>query len=71
MLEINLILNPFHRGLGLWKFNCILPNKQDYMDIVHEAIKVTKETYAIPVYSYEYIVKADSLELQFTIEQFS
>ena len=61
ILELNLILNPFQRGQGLWKFNCNLLQKQDCIDIVQDAIKETKQRYAIPVYFPEFIETVDAL----------
>ena len=59
-----MILHPFHRGRGLWKFNYNLLHKQGYVDLVHKSIKEMKETYALPVYSHDFTEKEDPLDLQ-------
>ena len=63
-----MILNPFHRGRGLWKYNCNLLHKQDYIDLVHTSIKEIKKIYALPVHSHDFIKKEDPLDFQFTID---
>ena len=68
IIEINLVINHFHRGPGIWKFNCALLKNPEYINIINKAIMEFRLKYALPIYSIEYIKHASDLELQFSID---
>ena len=55
ILELNVKINSFRRGKGLWKFNCSLLKNENYIEMINKAIKDIKVEYAVPVYTYEYL----------------
>ena len=67
IIEINLVINHFHRGPGIWKFNCELLKSPEYINIINRAIMEFRLKYALPVYNIEYIKHASDLELQFSV----
>ena len=67
-LELNLIINPFHRGPGIWKFNCELLKHSEYIDKINKTIMDFRFKYAVPVYNIEYINELNDQYLQFTID---
>ena len=60
-------LNNFRIGRGLWKFNNSLLYDPNYVHIVKEVINKTKEQYASLVYNRENLNLIDSNEIDFTI----
>ena len=68
ILELNVKINMFQRGKGLWKFNCSLLKNENYIDMINKAIKDTKLQYAVPIYTYEYLNADNDWDMQFTID---
>ena len=68
MLELNITVNTFQRGKGLWKFNCSLLKNQEYLSLINKLIEEVVQTYTVPVYNFNYISASNVLNLQFTIE---
>ena len=67
VIEINLIINKFKKGKGVWKFNCKLLSEQEYLKLVKSVIKDEISKYAVPIYSYEYLNCASLGNLHLTI----
>ena len=66
IIEINIILNHFVRGRGVWKLNCDLLKDIEYVNMVNDTITQEKLTYALPVYNVDY-VKAVGSDLIYSI----
>ena len=58
VIEINLQINKFNKGKGIWKFNCKLLFEQEYLKKVKSVIKDEIVKYAVPVYTHEYLNSA-------------
>ena len=67
VIEINLRINKFNRGKGIWKFNCKLLFEQEYLKKIKSVIKDEIVKYTVPVYTYEYLNFASFGDLQLTI----
>ena len=65
IIEMQIMINPFKRGKGIWKFNNNLLYQKDYLTLINDIILDEKIKYAIPVYSLEYIKTSNNI--QFTI----
>ena len=59
-LEMHIMINPFKRGKGIWKFNNNLLYQKDYLNLINEIILEEKTKYAPPVYSLEFIKSMNS-----------
>ena len=57
MIELNIQLNKFTLGKGVWKFNNILLINPDYLELINKAISDLILKYAIPMYSFNFIEK--------------
>ena len=68
LLEINIQLNSFKRGRGLWKFNCSLLQNKDYIHTINETIDEVKLRYCSPVYNPHFVKQNCKFDLQFGIE---
>ena len=68
ILELNVKINTFQWGKGLWKFNCSLLKDETYIEMINKAIKDIKIEYAVPVYTYEYLNADNDWDIQFTID---
>ena len=55
MIELEIILNHFISGKGIWKFNNSLLSSLDYLDVINKAIDEEKLKYALPVYDLSYL----------------
>jgi hypothetical protein len=64
---LQLKLNDFILGRGLWKINNSLLYEMDYDEIVKKTIKKTKEQYAASVYDKSTLSEIDDLVIHFTI----
>ena len=64
---LQLKLNNFSIGRGLWKFNNSLLFDKEYIKSVKEVISKTIEQYASPVYNRENLSTIDPNDIQFTI----
>ena len=56
-IELDLLLNKFSRGKGIWKFNNSLLDYPDYLALINKVIEEEKLKYAIPVYNLDYLEK--------------
>ena len=65
--EISLNISKQPRGRGHWKFNNILLELNEYLDLVKKVISLAKATYALPVYNPAYVENSDGAELEFNI----
>ena len=55
MIKLELILNSFISGKGIWKFNNSLLSSPDYLDLINKVINEEKLKYALPVYDLSYL----------------
>ena len=51
MIELDLTINKFKQGKGLWKFNNSLLECPKYVNLINSIIEEEKLKYAIPVYN--------------------
>ena len=56
-IELDLVLNSFTKGKGIWRFNCSLLKYPDYLNCVKNCITEVKKQYAIPIYRLDNIDK--------------
>ena len=68
ILELNVKINTFQRGKGLWKFNCGLLKNENYIEMINKATTDTKLEYAVPIYTYEHLNADNDWDMQFTID---
>ena len=66
ILKLEITINHFKIGCGIWKFNNSLLKNQEYLGIVNRIIEEEKLKYCPPVYSHEYI-KENFDNITFTI----
>ena len=66
-IELEIMVNKFTFGKGIWKFNNSLLKNQDYLNLVNKVINEEIQKYAIPVYNLEFLQQNTS-EIQFTID---
>ena len=55
MIELNLTINSFSQGKGIWKFNNSLLECPEYVYLINRIIEEEKLKYAIPVYEPNYV----------------
>lgn len=67
MIILNVQLNEFVKGRGLWKFNSTLLSDKDYVSKVKSCITNVKKQYAVPVYELDNIESIDNNDIQFSI----
>ena len=67
IVELELLLDPFVRGKGIWRFNNSLLRNTEYTKSVKNWIREIKEQYMAPVYNLDNIDQIDNSNLQFTI----
>ena len=67
MIELNIQLNKFTLGKGVWKFNNSLLKNPDFLELINKAISDEILKYAIPIYSFDFIEKHPEA-LAFTID---
>ena len=67
MIELNIQLNKFTLGKGVWKFNNSLLKIPDFLELINKAISDEILKYAIPIYSFDFIEKHPEA-LAFTID---
>ena len=53
--EIEIVLNRFKRGKGIWKFNNSLLKQKEYLNLINNAIQDEIFKYAIPVYNINFL----------------
>ena len=66
-VDLDIMLNTFSQGRGVWKFNCSLLKHPEYLKIINEAIMTVETQYAIPVYNVEYLDSIPDSDIKFTI----
>ena len=66
-IELDLLMDPFIKGKGIWRFNCSLLKNIDYIKSVKEWIREVKKQYIIPVYNLQNIDQIDEANIQFSI----
>ena len=66
-LEIEILLDTFKKGKGIWRFNSSLLKNSNYVGDVKSWIRDTKTQYALPVYNLENINEVEDANIQFTI----
>ena len=66
ILELNIIINKFVRGRGIWKFNCDLLKDIDYLKMINKVILQEKIDYALPIYNIDFIENND-MDICFSI----
>ena len=49
--ELNITLNNFIRGKGVWKFNCSLLKDPEYLTLINKTIDKETINYAAKVYN--------------------
>ena len=67
MVELELILNRFISGKGIWKFNNSLLFIETYVELVNKIINEEKLKYAVPVYNLNHIINTSD-KIEMTIE---
>ena len=67
ILELNLVVNPFQRGRGLWKLNCSLLKNPEYLKMINHTIQDVLLSYVVPVYNIKFITESNFERLQFVI----
>ena len=66
-VELEIILNKFSCGKGIWKFNNSLLENPEYLALVNKLIEEEKQKYAVPIYTIEYI-RNNYSDIQLTID---
>ena len=66
-VDMDIILDTFKQGRGIWKFNCSLLRNPDYLKLINDSIMTIKKEYAVPVYDLEYLDSIQDLNINFTI----
>ena len=69
-VDIELLLNPFIKGKGIWRFNCGLLKNIEYLKSVKKWIKEVKEQYALPIYQPDNLDQIDKQEIQYSVRQY-
>ena len=67
MIELDLTINKFKQGKGLWKFNNSLFECPEYVNLINSIIEEEKLKYAIPVYNLHYL-KNNFTNFEMTID---
>ena len=67
VIELELFLNKFTVGKGIWKFNNSLLKSQDYLSLINNAIDDEILKYALPIYSLQFL-KQILPNITFTID---
>ena len=65
--DIDIILDIFKQGKGVWKFNCSLLTHPDYAKLINDAIMTVKKQYAAPVYDLENLASVPDIDINFII----
>ena len=66
-VDIDIILDTFKQGKGVWKFNCSLLTHSDYVKLINDAIMMVKKQYAVPVYDLENLASVPDTDINFVI----
>ena len=63
IVEMQIALNNFKQGKGLWKFNNSLLQNNEYLNLVNRLIKEEKLNYALPVYNFDFLENNDNIQM--------
>ena len=55
VIELDILLNKFTCGKGIWKFNNSFLENRNYLNLINKVITEEIEKYAIPVYSLDFL----------------
>ena len=64
-VDIDIILDTFKQGKGVWKINCSLLTHPDYVKLINDAIMTVKKQYAVPVYELENLASVPDTDIIF------
>ena len=67
IVELDIVMNNFEIGKGIWKLNVSLLKNIDYINLINNAIEEEKHKYALPVYNPDYL-KNTYKNVTFTID---
>ena len=67
IVELDIIMNNFEIGKGIWKLNVSLLKNIDYINLINNLIDEEKHKYALPVYNPDYL-KNTYKNVAFTID---
>ena len=67
-IKLQLLLNEFKRGRGVWKLNTSLLKMPEYVTLVNETIESEIQRYAVPVYNISKIKDIPKSCIQFVID---
>lgn len=71
IVSLDILINRFSRGKGIWKLNISLLKDHDYIDIINSAIADEKIKYCALVYNHDFILDPYSkLELRIDYDTF-
>ena len=71
MLELNIYLNKFEVGKGIWKFNTNLLKDMEYINLINKSIQEEVTKYAVPVYNLDNINEiSERIDLTITEDLF-
>ena len=70
ILEIQISINTFKQGKGLWKFNNSLLKNENYLKLVNNLIQEEKIKYALPVYDLHFLKANDNIKISIDSDQF-
>lgn len=66
-VKINIMINKFVRGRGVFRMNTELLKNENYIQLINKIIKEEKHKYALPIYALNAIDNLPENEIQFTI----
>ena len=66
-MDIDIILETFKQGKGVWKFTCSLLTHPDYLKLSNDAIMTVKKQYAAPVYDLENLASVPDTDINFSM----
>ena len=67
ILKLEIMLNKFERGKGIWKFNNSLLENPEYLQLINNIIEDQKMQYAVPVYDIGYL-RGQNSRINMTID---
>ena len=56
IIELSILKSTQKRGKGLWKMNNALLENRDFVQMIRDEINLVKATYALPIYSEDFIM---------------
>ena len=68
MVEIQILINKFSTGKGMWKFNNSLLKHLDFLDTINKSIDDKRLNYALPIYNLDNIHNIRDTDIQLQIE---